>query len=313
MTNDQPWRNETRLRRMYLNDGLSTYEIAEVLGCSRVTVSNWLSTFDIDRRGPQPDECVLEDESLAREPYLKQELSLSGVAEEAETTVWKVRYWLKKHGIETRDGGGSRFATTKLTNQDWLRKRYLEDGATTLEIADELDCTARTVNTWMHKYDIECPWKLSETEQEKLSNPDWLRWAYDVRDMSVAEIAANLNCSEGYVYKHLGKYGITGFDMVGEDPPRWNGGEYAYGRGCSSGKRETVRTRDDNECQLCGMDGEEHHAEYGTKLHVHHILKARNVADPEQRNATENLMTLCASCHVRAENMAPKLPEGIDE
>lgn len=313
MTDQRLWQDESRLRQMYVEREMSTYDIAEEMECSRVTVSNWLSKFGIDIRGRQPDSCALEDESLSRELYVEQGRSLSGVTEEVGTTVWKVRYWLDRHGIETREPGGSGFAVPELTDADWLRERYLEQGATTVEIADELGCTARTVNAWMHKHDIDCPWKLPETAQNKLSNPDWLRWAYEVRDRHVEDIADELRCSTGYLYEQLGRHDITGFDMVGEDHPMWNGGEYAYGEGWSEGTREAIRDRDDRECRLCGMSSDEHHEKHGMKLHVHHIVKARNVERSERRNDHENLITLCATCHVIAEETAPELPEGIDE
>jgi 5-methylcytosine-specific restriction endonuclease McrA len=48
----------------------------------------------------------------------------------------------------------------------------------------------------------------------------------------------------------------------------------------------------------------EHIDDHDTKLHVHHLKKARNVSDPEKRNAPENLITLCRDCHQKWEKMA---------
>ena len=52
--------------------------------------------------------------------------------------------------------------------------------------------------------------------------------------------------------------------------------------------RKQVRMRDHNRCRNCGAT---------TKLSVHHIVKARNGG----KDTLDNLVTLCASCHRRAD------------
>jgi hypothetical protein len=52
--------------------------------------------------------------------------------------------------------------------------------------------------------------------------------------------------------------------------------------------RKQVRMRDGNRCRNCGATA---------KLSVHHIVKARNGG----RDTLEKLVTLCASCHRRAD------------
>lgn len=313
MSEERPWRNEARLRQMYLEEEMSTYEIGEVLGCSRVTVSNWLSEFEIERRDRQPDDCPLQDEELLRELYLQRELSLSGVAENVGCTVWKVRYWLTHHGIETREPGGSTFAVPELTDYNWIQTKYIEEELTSIEIAEFLDCSPRTVSAWLDKHGIDCPWHLPQDAKKYLENEEKMWTLYEENGLSSTEIANRLGCSVGYVGDYLREYGFTDYEMVGEDHPLWNGGDYVYGEGWCKGKRETVRERDDYTCQLCGIEDVEHKSKYSTKLHVHHIKKARNVSADENRNALENLITLCAACHVKAEKVAPELPEGIDD
>jgi hypothetical protein len=52
--------------------------------------------------------------------------------------------------------------------------------------------------------------------------------------------------------------------------------------------RKQVRMRDGNRCRNCGATA---------RLSVHHIVKARNGG----RDTLDNLVTLCASCHRRAD------------
>lgn len=49
-TTDQPWRDAETLRRLYHGQGLTTREIANRLGCSNGTVSQWLDRHDIETR-----------------------------------------------------------------------------------------------------------------------------------------------------------------------------------------------------------------------------------------------------------------------
>jgi 5-methylcytosine-specific restriction endonuclease McrA len=50
--------------------------------------------------------------------------------------------------------------------------------------------------------------------------------------------------------------------------------------------------------------------QFGAKLDVHHIKPAQAFDDPTARNAMENLVTLCRSCHKKWEGI-PLRPEVI--
>lgn len=93
--------------------------------------------------------------------------------------------------------------------------------------------------------------------------------------------------------------------ISGKDHPAWNGGESSrikYGPGWNEKKRQTVRQRDNFKCQVCGMTEEEHIEDCGRSLNVHHQTPAREFDDPHVRNHPDNLITLCASCHVKVEH-----------
>jgi len=307
-----PWRNEGTLRRLYVEEGKSTYEISDELGCSRPTVSNWLERFGIERRGRQPDPCKLDDPSVLEELYIERGLSLSETADEAGTTVWKVRYWIDEHGIETREGGGSYSADPKLSNEEWLRNAYVDNDRPTTDIADELDCAARTVSYWLEKHGIETRRSVPPAVLNVIDDPMRLRELYEEDGLSSSEIAEKFGCSTHVIGYRLRKFNITNYEMVGADHPRWNGGEYAYGHGWNETKRIAVRERDGNECLLCGMSNADHLGRYGGQLHVHPVRKARECDDPEKRNSPSNLVTLCNPCHQEAEKIAPELPDGIE-
>lgn len=110
----------------------------------------------------------------------------------------------------------------------------------------------------------------------------------------------SLDCSGAWTSEH----------RTGEDHHLWEGGRAPYGRGWNEQKKEEVRDRDGRQCQRCGMDEAEHMEIYGQKLDVHHLVPAREFDDPEERNAKENLVTLCRGCHPKWEGI-PLRPEVI--
>jgi len=90
------------------------------------------------------------------------------------------------------------------------------------------------------------------------------------------------------------------------DNPEHNG----YGAGWTDEKKDRVREMYDRTCQACGLAESESLEEFGTKLDVHHIIPAGHFDDPEKRNAVENLVPLCRSCHRKWEGI-PLRPEVV--
>lgn len=89
---------------------------------------------------------------------------------------------------------------------------------------------------------------------------------------------------------------------TGEDHPRYVDGRGGYGVGWNDKKKSNVRVRDGCACQECGLSQEEHIEIYGVKLHVHHIVPRRKFESAVEANDGDNLLTLCAPCHMEAEN-----------
>lgn len=117
-------------------------------------------------------------------------------------------------------------------------------------------------------------------------------------------------CGEGFKYLpskspgHYCGYSCSSKDKTGEKAPNWRGGgSNEYGPGWNEKKKDMVRSRDNYECQACGMSNADHIGEYDCQLEVHHIIPARKFDNPKRRNAEGNLVTLCKDCHVRWEGV----------
>lgn len=85
-------------------------------------------------------------------------------------------------------------------------------------------------------------------------------------------------------------------NVVGPDHHQWEGGSIDYGQKWWRIRRE-ARRRDDHRCQHCGASREE----LGQNPDVHHLIPVREFDRPEEGHKLSNVITLCRSCHRRAE------------
>lgn len=88
----------------------------------------------------------------------------------------------------------------------------------------------------------------------------------------------------------------------GDGHPNWRGGgNAAYGKGWNE-VRKCALERDGHSCVMCGTDSEE----LGRNPDVHHLLPVRAFVESPlmtevDAHTLENVVTVCPSCHRRAE------------
>jgi transposase-like protein len=121
-------RDEEWLREQYCDQQKSQYEIADDLGVYRPTVDRWMDRHEIETRS-QSDERTeqLRDEDWLRVQYVEKQRTTREISAEVGVVGETVRYWLDKHGIETR---------SKVMYPDHLNHRVIGDWE--LEIANLL-------------------------------------------------------------------------------------------------------------------------------------------------------------------------------
>lgn len=247
-----------------------------------------------------------QDGEWLHRQYVEKARSTYDIAEECKCSDSTVRYWMNKHNIPTRrDGQAVKFE--RLWDEEWLREQYVENGKTTKDMADICDCTDVWVYESLKRYGIETQRRGTD---ERLRDKDWLKEQYVKSGRTGVEIAKEVGCTSAAVYEWLKRHGIEtkyNYDVpTGSNHHSWKGGQAHYGPGWNETKRQAVRDRDDYTCQdpRCSVTQTDHLDEYGQKLHVHHLQKARDIDDPELRNAKDNLITLCSDCHRRWEKIA---------
>jgi transposase len=321
MSSEPKYKDKSWLREQYVNENQSTYDIAETCGCSDTTIRRWLDRHDIETRDsgqritPRAADKRLADRSWLYEKYVGEDESSKEIAERcncAEETVFR---WLHEHDIRQRGdigGGENQAADERLTDSEWLRDQYEGELKSCKEIAEIIGCCQNTVRDWLDRHSINRKPNKRRISDQRLHDAEWLREQYVDRDHVAADIADECGCSRGTVSKWLNRHGIETRDPgdwsgpIGDENGRWSGGQTPYGRGWNEVKRREVRDRDDHVCQEpgCSISQTEHLSEYGEKLHVHHLKKAREIDDPNKRNAKENLITLCRDCHRHWEKIA---------
>ena len=302
------YRADEWLREQYVEKGLSQREVADLCGCAKSTVAKWLKKHDIEARPSKPklaDE-KLRDEEWLRGQYVDKRRTTREIAQECAGSRKAVERALKKHDIETR-AQQRRPADDRLQDEEWLRGQYVDKRRTTHEIGQECGCVGRVVGRWLKKHGIETRPSKRRLADDRLQDEEWLRGQYVDKRRTAHEIGQECGCSGRTVGRWLKKHGIETRDSSfrpGSENVSWNGGTAPYGPGWNKRKKRQVRTRDGHKCVDCGMTQAEHKDRHGQKLHVHHLRKARDVDDPEERNAPENLVTLCRDCHHRWEQIA---------
>jgi 5-methylcytosine-specific restriction endonuclease McrA len=175
---DEPYHNPDWLRQKYIEEDLSTIEIAEVVDVTPPAVIHWMEKHGIDRGGPNPEggrspECDLQERGgWLREMYWSKWKTVAEIAEVGGYTESTVRRWMEKHGIERRDRSKSRVSTPELLDANKLRSWNHDDGLTLTEISDKLGCSKMTVSMWFDRHGIEIEYLSGE------DHPSW-KGGYD--------------------------------------------------------------------------------------------------------------------------------------
>ena len=317
---DERLRDSEWLQEQYKEHRKSVEEISEICDCSPSVVYRRFREqgIEIDSSGSRVvSDLRLKDAEWLCNQYIGQEKDMVEIAEQCGCTASTVSRWLKRHDIKTRGpaetpnhGRKSKWLDGRLDDREWLHEQYAEQKATCADIAAECECSPSTVQRRLKEHGIETQPGRRQAKYDRLLDPEWLHEQYVEKEQSGHEIAEEVGCGFRLVYDWLENHGIELQDyrgrLSGEDHPRWNGGERPYGPGWNERKRQAVRSRDNHTCQdpRCSVTQGEHLNNHGEKLHVHHLRKAREIEDAEQRNAKSNLITLCRECHRRWEKIA---------
>jgi 5-methylcytosine-specific restriction endonuclease McrA len=97
----------------------------------------------------------------------------------------------------------------------------------------------------------------------------------------------------------------TRYRWIGKNNPMWTGRcltkNKSYRGPDWNQIKDKARARDNYTCQHCGMKESAHLDKWGRLLEVHHIVPFCNFNNYIKANKPNNLITLCKSCHMKAD------------
>lgn len=149
------------LHQKYVEEAMSTIDIAKEIGSSASTVGSWLRRHDIKVRETQqtwdlkrPDG--LMDEEVMYDLYHNQKMTTYEIADHFDVDQHTVCNWMDQHGIERMMRSYDHPNTPdELRDAEWLRQKHIEEKLNITEIAEMCEVHRVTVRNWMHRHDIE--------------------------------------------------------------------------------------------------------------------------------------------------------------
>lgn len=101
----------------------------------------------------------------------------------------------------------------KYKNEDWLEKEYLDNGRSTVEIANECNVTPNTIGYWMKKFGIPRrsharATELASNNGERYKNKEWLVKKYFDEGETQEEIATEAGVAKTLITYWMNKHNI---------------------------------------------------------------------------------------------------------
>lgn len=289
--------NKEMLIEMYVNQQMSTRDIAKALGCGQTTVRRKMDQFGMqtrDGRTAQQTPSYLE-KAKKNKPPIKQK-TIPDVTipcnycgdpiTKRQTEVKDKNYCCKECADKAKVG----------VPNELLRNRELVHCA---QCGKEIyRIKSRLKKNRMQFCNKEChaKWKQKSGMFNGINNPRYnggveltcpICNTKFIRNKATVEANEICYCSRECMAQDYSRR------FSGEKSPTWQGGDINYYGSNWLSQRRKARKRDNYVCQMCGTSEEE----YGQELSVHHIKKFRDCADYKEANQLANLTSLCEPCH----------------
>ncbi len=173
-------------------------------------------------------------------------------------------------------------------NEKLLVREYIRNKKSPYKLAKELECVPNTIRYYLKKHKIKIRNK-SEAQLGEL-NPTYIDGRTNKKNYckdcgkELSKSGSYNNCKR-----------CLSCSRIGELHWNWLAGDTKKGYTVEFSKelKESIRERDNHECQICHKTTKEHLQQFGVDLYIHHI-------DYDKKNCKEeNLISLCNSCHMK--------------
>lgn len=125
---DCPWRDKETLKYLYHDKQLGCSRIARRLGCSRATVHQWLTEYEIETRSEPQDTAhdLLRDKEYLYELYYGSGYDQCEIAAFLDVNQSSVSRWMGRHGIRPSEEKWRR--NNALSRSSAYALHYVNDG-----------------------------------------------------------------------------------------------------------------------------------------------------------------------------------------
>lgn len=134
------------LFNLYIEKGLSTYEIAEKLNCWNTTIGQRLKEYEIPMRNPKKP--LKPNRKLLSKLYIGKKLSPYKIADKFSCTSNTIRRWLMVYGITIRKKKLIKVSKGK------LKYLYFDKRLSLSQIGNQLNCTPPGLLKIFRKFDL---------------------------------------------------------------------------------------------------------------------------------------------------------------
>lgn len=117
-------------------------------------MSSWRETFNESGDVLRKENLgAITTHSELKRLYIDEQMSIKDVAEEIGVSHTTTIRLMEQAGIERR-GFTDKYKDKKYRDEDWLYKKYITEGVSTKEIAEECGVTADCILNWLGEFEI---------------------------------------------------------------------------------------------------------------------------------------------------------------
>ena len=135
------------LQKLYVKEGKSSMEVAEILSCSYTTVLNRCKEYGISIKAQRFEKITKE---VLQNLYVKEGRTIREVAKILGCSFETVRVKCKRFGIPLRNPGNEKVVIDTLT----LQRLYIQEGKNKDEIAKIFGCSASSIYQLVKRFDL---------------------------------------------------------------------------------------------------------------------------------------------------------------
>ena len=267
--------DKDKLIKLYIDEQLSTRDIAKLLGTSQSTVRRKMKLYGIEARDAVQSKNT---------PSYKQKVEDLAERYRNEYTVYynKVCPQCGKEFTVTSKQKDKIYCSKECANNSLktpIKKQYCERCGKEIEITNN--------RNYKRKYCSDCMLiGRAETQRNRIKT----NCAYCGKELFVTPSVYNSYKHHYCDVKCMAKYFAEHYS--GENSPTYKNGKRHY-QGNWKQAREARLEIDKHICQICGKTEEENKR----SLDVHHIKSYHDFEDKIEANQIDNLVSLCTDCH----------------